>query len=90
MKFHVPDNVASFIKCSSESACDQREVVGGFAAWYSCPVCAYRICSGCASVDIPDFANIDKNKFSVENLLTKQFAQLGQREMKPAVKVSPA
>ena len=88
MNFHVPTNVSSYIRCGSESACGLREDTAGFAAWYSCPVCAYRICSGCASVDIPGF--VDKDKFSVENLLTKQFAQLGQRDMKPAVKVSPA
>ena len=75
MVFHVPNNVSSYIKCGSESACDQREDTAGFAAWYSCPVCAYRICSGCAAVDVPDFAN--KNKFSVENLLVRQFAQFG-------------
>ena len=66
MVFHVPDNVCSDIKCGSESACDQAEDTGGFAAWYSCPVCAYRICSGCASGDI----------------LIRQFAQFGTEEKK--------
>ena len=80
MVFHVPTNVSAYIKCGSESACDLREDTAGFAAWYSCPVCAYRICTGCASVDVPDFAN--KNKFTVENLLVKQFKQFG----KPPVK----
>ena len=73
--------------------------MGGFAAWYSCPVCAYRsvifrrfkslkcewdctkmvapqifrICSGCASVDVPDYK--DKDKFKMENLLIGQFMQ---------------
>ena len=85
MKFHVPDNVSSYIKCSSQSNCKEKDCVAGFAAWYSCPVCAYRICSGCASVDVPDFAN--KNKFSVENLLVTQFAQFGtQQKKKPPVK----
>ena len=42
MLFHVPSNVSSFINCGSKSACDKQEVMGGFAAWYSCPVCAYR------------------------------------------------
>ena len=83
MKFHVPNNVSSYIKCSSESACKEKDVVAGFAAWYSCPVCAYRICSGCASVDVPDFAN--KNKSSVENLLVQQFAKFGApQEKKPS------
>lgn len=45
MKFHVPNNVSSYIKCSSESACKEKDVVAGFAAWYSCPVCAYRTVS---------------------------------------------
>ena len=85
MKFHVPDNVSSYIKCSSQSACEKKDLVAGFAAWFSCPVCAYRICSGCASVDVPDFAN--KDKFSVENLLSSQFAQFGTKEKnKPPVK----
>ena len=85
MLFHVPNNVSSYIKCGSESACKLREDTAGFAAWFSCPVCAYRICSGCASVDVPDFAN--KDKFSVENLLSSQFAQFGSKEKnKPPVK----
>ena len=78
MLFHVPNNISSFIKCGSESACDKKDLVAGFAAWYSCPVCAYRICSGCASVDVPGFN--DKSKFSFENLLVKQFAQQGAKE----------
>ena len=82
MKFHVPNNVSSYIKCGSESACKEKDMVAGFAAWYSCPVCAYRICSGCAAVDVPDFVD-NKNKFSVENLLTKQFAQFGTEGKKP-------
>ena len=87
MNFHVPQNVSSYIKCSSQSACNEKEVVGGFSAWYSCPVCAYRICSGCAAVDVPDF--VDKDKFTVENLLTKQFAQFGpQEKKKPPMKES--
>ena len=74
MLFHVPDNVSSYIKCSSESACKEKDLVAGFAAWYSCPVCAYRICAGCASVVVAD----DKaNKFSLENLLIKQFSRVG-------------
>ena len=86
MVFHVPNNVSAYIKCGSTSACEKREPgMAGFSAWYSCPVCAYRICSGCASVDVPDFAN--KNKFSVENLLVTQFAQFGtQQKKKPPVK----
>ena len=71
MLFHVPQNVSSFIQCGSKSACDQRTDIAGFAAWFSCPVCAYRICSGCASVDVPDYAN--KDKFRIENLLIGQF-----------------
>ena len=82
MNFHVPKNVSSYIKCGSESACELREDTAGFSAWYSCPVCAYRICSGCASVDVPDFAN--KNEFSVENLLVKQFGQFGAQGKKKA------
>ena len=54
----------------------QRTDIAGFAAWYSCPVCAYRICSGCASSDVPDFANKDKS--SVENMLIRQFANFGK------------
>ena len=73
MVFHVPNNITAYIKCGSGSACGNIEEVAGFSAWFSCPVCAYRICSGCASVDVPDFAN--KNKFGVENLLVRQFAQ---------------
>ena len=80
MNFHVPNNVSSYIKCGSESACEVREDVAGFAAWYSCPVCAYRICSGCASVDVPDFANKDKN--SAENMLIRQFANFGKNTKK--------
>ena len=76
MVFHVPTNVSSYIKCGSESACELREATAGFSAWYSCPVCAYRICSGCVSVDVPDFAN--KNKFSVVRL----FARCGTQENK--------
>ena len=84
MLFHVPNNVSSYIKCGSESACHKKELVAGFAAWYSCPVCAYRICSGCASVDIPNYAN--KDKFSFENLLVKQFAQTGPNTKKKSRK----
>ena len=80
MVFHVPTNVSSYIKCGSESACELREDTAGFSAWYSCPVCAYRICSGCASVDVPDL--VDKNKFSVENLLSKQFSQFETQKKK--------
>ena len=80
MLFNVPQNVSSFIQCSSKSACEKRTDIAGFAAWYSCPVCAYRICSGCASVDIPDFANKDKN--SVENLLARQFVNFGSNKKK--------
>ena len=71
MLFHVPSNVSSYINCGSKSACEKQEIMAGFAAWYSCPVCAYRICSGCASVDIPDYA--DKDKFKLENFLAGQF-----------------
>ena len=71
MKFHVPDNVSSYIKCSSQSNCKEKDCVAGFAAWYSCPVCAYRICTGCASVDIPDFASSQTG--TVEDLLARQF-----------------
>ena len=42
MLFHVPSNVSSFINCGSKSSCENQEVMGGFTAWYSCPVCAYR------------------------------------------------
>ena len=80
MLFHVPQNVSAFIQCGSKSACEKRTDIAGFAAWYSCPVCAYRICSGCASVDIPDFANKDKN--SVENLLARQFVNFGSNKKK--------
>ena len=76
MLFHVPQNVSSFIQCGSKSACDQRSDIAGFAAWFSCPVCAYRICSGCASVDVPDFANKDMN--TVEMLFARQFKNLGK------------
>ena len=76
MLFHVPQNVSSFIQCGSKSACDQRTDIAGFAAWYSCPVCAYRICSGCASFDIPDFANKDTN--TVEMLFARQFKNFGK------------
>lgn len=77
MVFHVPNNVSAYIKCGSRSACYKREAgVGGFSAWFSCPVCAYRICTGCASVDIPDFA--DRNRGTVEDLLTRQFRNFGK------------
>ena len=33
----------------------------------------FRICSGCASVDVPDYK--DKDKFKMENLLIGQFMQ---------------
>ena len=82
MLFHVPQNVSSFIQCGSKSACEKRTDIAGFAAWYSCPVCAYRICSGCASVDVPDYANKDKN--SVESILAKQFANFGKVQKKSA------
>jgi len=81
MLFHVPSNVSSFINCGSKSACDKQEVLGGFTAWYSCPVCAYRICSGCASVDVPDYANKDKNP--LENLLIGQFMKIGAPKKVP-------
>ena len=81
MLFHVPQNVSSFIQCGSKSACDQRTDVAGFAAWFSCPVCAYRICSGCASVDIHDFANKDKN--TVEMLFARQFVNFDKRKKTP-------
>ena len=81
MLFHVPSNVSSFINCASKSACDKQDVMGGFAAWYSCPVCAYRICSGCASLDIPGFA--DKKKFKLENYMTLQFLKRAGVSSKP-------
>ena len=31
----------------------------------------FRICSGCASVDVPDYK--DKDKFKMENMLIGQF-----------------
>ena len=75
MLFHVPANVSAYIKCTSESACKEKDVVAGFAVWYSCPVCAYRICWNCASVVVADIANRDK--FSLENLIVKQFSRFG-------------
>ena len=78
MNFHVPNNVSSYIKCSSESACTEKDVVAGFAAWYSCPVCAYRICSGCASLVVPNMA--DSHKFTLENLFLKQFSRFGSSQ----------
>ena len=81
MVFHVPNNVSSYIKCGSTSACDKREPgLAGFSAWYSCPVCAYRICTGCASVDVPDFAN--RQTGTVEDLLTRQFRNFGKNNVK--------
>ena len=44
-------------------------------------MCAYRICSGCASVDVPDYAN--KDKFKLENLLLGQFIKTGQQKKIP-------
>ena len=83
MMFHVPAIVSSFIMCSSESACREKDVVAGFAVWYSCPVCTYRICWNCASVVLADIANRDK--FSLENLIVKQFSRFGslQKEKHP-------
>ena len=83
MVFHVPNNVSAYIKCGSESACEKKETIAGFTAWFSCPVCAYRICSGCASVDTPGFA--DRNKMTVENLLARQFRNVGK-----TLKVKPS
>ena len=74
MLFHVPTNVSAYIKCGSKSDC--REETGSFAAWYSCPVCAYRICAPCAEVSYPDFPN--PNLKTVENLLSKQFRKVGK------------
>ena len=68
--------MSQYIKCGSESSCDKREAVAGFAAWFSCPVCAYRICSGCAAVDTPGFA--DRKERTVENLFATQFANFGK------------
>ena len=79
MLFHVPQNVSSFIQCGSKSACDQRTDVSGFAEWFSCPVCAYRICSGCASVDIPDYANKERN--TLESVLVRQFVRYWNNQM---------
>ena len=42
MLFHVPRNVSAYIQCGSKTACDKKEHLGDFAAWHSCPVCAYR------------------------------------------------
>ena len=76
--FHVPRNVSSYIMCSSKSACPANEVAAeGFAAWYSCPVCTYRICSGCASLLAPNMAEADSQKFTLENLFKKQFSRFG-------------
>ena len=77
--FHVPSNVSSYIKCGSQSVCKEEEVeaaaAAGFTAWYSCPVCAYRICSGCASLVFPDLAHTDK--FTLESLFVKLFPRFG-------------
>ena len=44
-----------------------------------CPVCAYRVCSGCASVDIPNTANDNKNNVdTVEALFARQFKSFGK------------
>ena len=43
---------------------------------YSCPVCSYRICSGCAALDVADSASRDKN--SLEILLARQFVNFGK------------
>ena len=42
MLFHVPRNVSAYIQCGSKTACEKKEHLGDFAAWHSCPVCAYR------------------------------------------------
>ena len=76
LMFHVPSNVSDYIKCtSSQSVCKEKEEeeVAGLTAWYSCPVCPYRICSGCASLVIPHLAHTDK--FTLENLFIKQFSR---------------
>ena len=84
MVFHVPNNVSAYIKCGSTSACEKREPgMAGFSAWYSCPVCAYRICTGCASVDIPDFTSSQTG--TVEEILARQFRNFG----KNTVRVKP-
>ena len=83
MVFHVPNNITAYIKCGSESACEKREVMAGFSAWFSCPVCAYRACSGCASVDTPGFH--ERNKMTLENLLARQFTNVGKNlKVKPS------
>ena len=88
MVFHVPNNITPYIKCGgSLSACDKMETVAGFSAWFSCPVCAYRACSGCASVDTPGFA--DRNKITLENLLARQFTNVGKNlKVKPSQQIA--
>ena len=52
--------------------------VSGFAEWFSCPVCAFRICSGCASVDIPDYSNKERN--TLESILVRQIVRYWNNE----------
>ena len=82
MLFHVPQNVSTYIQCGSRSACGKRTDVTGFALWFSCPVCAYRICAGCASVDIPDYADRDKN--TLESILVRQFKRYWTNQKRPS------
>ena len=49
--FEVPSKISAYIICSSKIACggnvDMSTSMSGSSIWYSCPVCAYRVCSGC-------------------------------------------
>ena len=49
--FKVPSNISAYIICSSKIACgghvDMLPSMSGSSIWYSCPVCAYRVCSRC-------------------------------------------
>ena len=78
MMFHVPANVSTYIKCGDGKHCNKEgEAEGSFAAWYSCPVCSYRICESCAEWATPDIRNPYPER-TVENLFTRQFRKVGE------------
>ena len=87
MLFHVPSNVSAYIKCAYKHYCDQNEKMGAFCAWYSCPVCEYRVCGSCAPHVGAQAQN--PNKRTVENLLAYQFKKVGT-DMKDKEKAQEA
>ena len=89
MLFHVPSNVSCYIKCGARYNCKARDIkeTGAFAAWYSCPVCEYRICGPCSYNSYPSFVN--PNERTVQNLLRHQFKEVG-KEIKQKEKAEEA